>query len=581
MRRGKPNEVLPIPGSMAINRGRRSPWMILCQRLFVCWLLSLCLFCVLYWLWKPAEDNADFHLQHEWAAQFDAVADWLWEQVAVCSPRLPQHLGLVAVGVLVNPSFEENLEGWRTLEGSPAVRKELGREGGQNAFWVAQEGSEEGFTCSSQLLDLGDVRKLQVQSGMIVGFVEGREFHSDEEKKLYLFHGLTDDNGVWMNATVSLRKPATTNPRSECGTRNHFCDRNFNDHVWMEIEYLGDLVRGANGQGRNTESRSSLGSLRTMIADLPQWDRFSIAGLLPPHTRSLNIKICSQHRAGMTNDAAADNVAVNFYSIPEEIKGQQSIPCSITKLPMQRETGQGEGKVTIIWETDSYLRTQSFTWGWEPGRTIFSIPVQTTFVDHCHYVHKIEIEYLDDAFDDMLVKERGALFYKVACGYEESELFRYVTPPEVFTYHSQTVESSRIALISDNQYGNQIMRHLAYDIQAFHPDLLLMGGDIVNRGYLLEEWGMYFWYPLEVAQLAQRTPVVITRGNHDGQSGFAFAFTAGVRNRDWFAFSYGSARYIILDSNADEATAPQQLKWLRKELLSKEFDEALFRFVVE
>ena len=282
----------------------------------------------------------------------------------------------------------------------------------------------------------------------------------------------------------------------------------------------------------------------------------------------------------MTNDASIDDISISFQSIPSHIAGKSSYPCTISKQPMLREVGQGEGTITVIWETDSYLRNQHLDWGWEPGRTMYSQPIQSTFVGDCNYIHKCEIRYNDEIYDDIVVSQRKMLFYRVRCGSEESDLYRYVIPPPTFTFTSKEVPDTRIAIISDNQYGSKIMRHLAYDIQNFHPELLLMGGDIVNRGYVLEEWGRFFWYPLEVAQLSQRTPVVITRGNHDGQSGYAFAYTAGVRNRDWFAFSHGAVRYIVLDSNADGAIAPQQTQWLKNELQSKEFDEALFRLVI-
>lgn len=276
----------------------------------------------------------------------------------------------------------------------------------------------------------------------------------------------------------------------------------------------------------------------------------------------------------------ADDFSISFLKLPKEISGKQTFPCTITKKPMLRETGQENGKITIIWETDCFVRSQSLHWGWESGRTIFTQAIQTTYISPCHFIHKVEISYENQKFYDSKVFDRKILFYKVFCGNIESETYRYITPPIPFTFSSNEIENHKFAIISDNQYGSQIMRHFAYDIQSFHPDLLLMGGDIVNRGYLIEEWGRFFWYPLEVQQLAQQTPIVITRGNHDGQFSFSFAYTSGINNLDWFSFTYGAIRYIILDSNADTALAPNQLEWLLSEFKTKEYDEALFRFVI-
>jgi hypothetical protein len=114
----------------------------------------------------------------------------------------------------------------------------------------------------------------------------------------------------------------------------------------------------------------------------------------------------------------------------------------------------------------------------------------------------------------------------------------------------------------------------------------------------MEEWSTYYWDTIE--PIGSSTPIALVRGNHDGESGMAYAYTALIDNVDYYASSYGTrnhtrvqqqitnhndcvlsvgrARLIFLNSNAHPIIAPRQTEWLKQELQSDASSTAEFRY---
>jgi predicted phosphodiesterase len=102
---------------------------------------------------------------------------------------------------------------------------------------------------------------------------------------------------------------------------------------------------------------------------------------------------------------------------------------------------------------------------------------------------------------------------------------------------------------------------------------------MVNNGNQLSEWHNYWFKPLEHLNLAQTTPVIFARGNHDGEHALAYAYSALPGNEAWFAFDYGNCRFIFLDSEVNTTGSPEQLAWLQSELARPEAQNAAFRII--
>jgi hypothetical protein len=183
----------------------------------------------------PAQSS---HFQHDVTAQFEAVKDWISEQITSCTPILPSRLDKLVQITLHNPTFDKHLSHWKTISGAPRTQAEPTREG-ENYYWEAGSGSEP-LSCSSQLVDISTLNDPRLAFLPNISFSFTKETQLQGEQLMFAFLGQVDYGSVVMEASALIRRPPLSQHRSisSCGTRNHFCDITFNDHVWLEIEYL-------------------------------------------------------------------------------------------------------------------------------------------------------------------------------------------------------------------------------------------------------------------------------------------------------------------------------------------------------
>ena len=114
------------------------------------------------------------------------------------------------------------------------------------------------------------------------------------------------------------------------------------------------------------------------------------------------------------------------------------------------------------------------------------------------------------------------------------------------------------------------------------PDFMIGTGDLVNRGNRLDEWQAWF----EIQQPLLRDNVIYpVLGNHDQQQRGASveqfrtwfaapderAFASDVAPR-YYAFSYGAARFFLLDSNVKGPLFAEETRWLAAELAAARAD---------
>jgi len=77
---------------------------------------------------------------------------------------------------------------------------------------------------------------------------------------------------------------------------------------------------------------------------------------------------------------------------------------------------------------------------------------------------------------------------------------------------------------------------------------LLFVGDAVAKGSLYEEWGRWFFDPGR--PLFTNTPFYLCLGNHEEKSPWFYRFVAYPEPKNYYAFDYGNARFIAIDSTA-------------------------------
>ncbi len=137
-------------------------------------------------------------------------------------------------------------------------------------------------------------------------------------------------------------------------------------------------------------------------------------------------------------------------------------------------------------------------------------------------------------------------------------------------------------------YGDTRTRHdvhrrvIAEMLKVASPDLALHTGDLVANGADSSEWPVFFDIERE---LLRKTAFVPALGNHERNDQNFYRFF-DVPATPYYSFNWGSAHFIVLDSDIDnvaksdaarESFWSEQVRWLEDDL--KKTQTAGFRFV--
>lgn len=98
-----------------------------------------------------------------------------------------------------------------------------------------------------------------------------------------------------------------------------------------------------------------------------------------------------------------------------------------------------------------------------------------------------------------------------------------------------------------------------------NADLVVNSGDLVANGRNAELWPAFFE---SAAPLLRSVPLYPALGNHDNDAPQYFDAFVLPGNERYYSFDYGSAHFIVLDSNGRRRKDEGQLKWLRNDLAS-------------
>jgi 3',5'-cyclic AMP phosphodiesterase CpdA len=161
--------------------------------------------------------------------------------------------------------------------------------------------------------------------------------------------------------------------------------------------------------------------------------------------------------------------------------------------------------------------------------------------------------------------------YRVVSGDAASgdNLFRTAPPPGV---------RFRFAVYGDTRSQPAEHARVVQRIIAGRPRLVIHTGDIVGDGNKYELWKTEFFDP--VAPLISRIPMALVLGNHENNSHWYYDFvsnTADSGSEAWYAFRFGDARFICVDSCQDYAAGSPQYTWLQETLAAP--TDAIWTFV--
>jgi predicted phosphodiesterase len=152
--------------------------------------------------------------------------------------------------------------------------------------------------------------------------------------------------------------------------------------------------------------------------------------------------------------------------------------------------------------------------------------------------------------------------------------------------------TSRLAIFGDSGSGLPEQKQLAEKLEAYNPDLIVHVGDVAYP-YGQESSFLSNHFPVYGNTLA-RTPMVAAAGNHDttyrdyaeypGCLAYYKFFNIPKNYYPWardvgnYSFNYGSAFWLILDSNTyNNWTDPRAQAWVKTELAKGA--KATWRFV--
>lgn len=157
----------------------------------------------------------------------------------------------------------------------------------------------------------------------------------------------------------------------------------------------------------------------------------------------------------------------------------------------------------------------------------------------------------------------------VTSGKKKSGWYSFNIPPK-----KESVSFIFMGDVQDtvNGISKQIFNKI--DQKNADADFWLFGGDLVERP-IDDFWQVAF---NDLDSIGTRKPILGISGNHEYLKGlvkeldprfghvFGYYLDSKVGDNHVFSFSYGDARFFLLDSNTDSWNLPTQRRWLRAEL---------------
>lgn len=215
--------------------------------------------------------------------------------------------------------------------------------------------------------------------------------------------------------------------------------------------------------------------------------------------------------------------------------------------------------ITLLWEADDPCAGEVRLLDQEPPR---AIPVTPGHADDNVY---------EVVIDGLAPGHRYR--YEAACGGEvhQGEFATAPAPGMPFSF----------VVFGDSRSNAGAHRMVVERIRREVPDFLLGTGDMVDDGSQERQWQELFDIERELLRENVMFPAV---GNHDRQGrgrtadNFRKYFALPENSPDperYYAFTYASARFLVLDSNAYSFSLTDQTAWIERELEAARLDPSV------
>ena len=132
--------------------------------------------------------------------------------------------------------------------------------------------------------------------------------------------------------------------------------------------------------------------------------------------------------------------------------------------------------------------------------------------------------------------------------------YRLVGPQtrgDVYTFRTPTAETDEVRFIvcGDSRTQPDINRKLVKQMMKHDVDFIVHTGDLVSQGSNYSQWKPQFFEPLK--GLAEKVPIYITKGNHEGHSGIFEKLLVPPGEENSFGFDCGPLHYFCADNYSD------------------------------
>ena len=240
----------------------------------------------------------------------------------------------------------------------------------------------------------------------------------------------------------------------------------------------------------------------------------------------------------------------------------------------------------IMWETSAQATTEAFCWETErvhgglEGRHRRLHETKKALSGEAATVHEITVDGLEAASD---------YFYQVRSVVEESGLS---VRSGVHELRTAVPAGQSFSFTVASEFGGASSPVHTAEIcslmHAYRPDFIVLVGDAVGKGSDYDEWGKWLFGPAR--ELLVNTPFYLCLGNHEEYSQWYYRFVGYPKPKNYYAFRYGNAHFVALDSTAivtyrdgipvrtaaEDCALAAQTEFLDQELAAS---DALWKFV--
>jgi acid phosphatase type 7 len=174
-------------------------------------------------------------------------------------------------------------------------------------------------------------------------------------------------------------------------------------------------------------------------------------------------------------------------------------------------------------------------------------------------------------------------------GLQPASRYRYTVKARDTEWHGEFATAPEVGadvpfsfvVFGDTRYNIAAHRRVIEQVSREVPDFVLGTGDMVDEGHKQEQWQQFFDVENELLRDNVFFPAL---GNHDRQGRGRTADTYrsyfsvpdnGSESERYYAFSYASGRFIVLDSNEYSFALTDQTAWLERELMAARQDQGV------